>query len=189
MPWLVLCGLLTALTIRYLPGNAGHSPAFGFKAGGGPPTGPELLGIILAALSTLRLGAVLGPEAPLIAIGGGLAALAVHLVKKDAPPMALTIMASAGSFAAISTLLGSPILGAFLIMEAAGIGGATLSLVALPGLLASGIGALVFVGLDSCTGLGTFSLALTSVPPPVVPTVATMGWALAWVWSVPWSAG
>ncbi len=154
VPWLVLCGLLTALTIRYLPGNAGHSPAFGFKAGGGPPTGPELIGIILAALSTLSLGAVLGPEAPLIAIGGGLAALAVHLVKKDAPPMALTIMASAGSFAAISTLLGSPILGAFLIMEAAGIGGATLSLVALPGLLASGIGALIFVGLDSYTGLG-----------------------------------
>ena len=91
----------------------------------------------------------------MIAIGGGLAALAVHLVKKDAPPMALTIMASAGSFAAISTLLGSPMLGAFLIMEAAGIGGATLSLVALPGLLASGIGALVFVGLDYWTGLGT----------------------------------
>jgi hypothetical protein len=58
-------------------------------------------------------------------------------------------MASAGSFAAISTLLGSPVLGAFLIMEVAGIGGAALSLVALPGLLASGIGALVFVGLDS----------------------------------------
>ena len=52
--------------------------------------------------------------------------------------MAVTIMASAGSFAAISTLLGSPLLGAFLIMEAAGIAGATLSLVALPGLLASG---------------------------------------------------
>ena len=33
---------------------------------------------------------MLGPEAPLIAIGGGLAALTVHLVKKDAPPMALT---------------------------------------------------------------------------------------------------
>jgi len=47
--------------------------------------------------------------------------------------MALTIMASAGSFAAVSTLLGSPILGAFLIMEVAGIGGVTLRLVALPG--------------------------------------------------------
>ena len=155
MPWLVLCGLLTGLTIQYLPGNGGHSPAFGFKAGGGVAPDRELPGIILAALATLSLGAVLGPEAPLIAIGGGLAALTIHLLKKDAPPMAVTVMASAGSFAAISTLLGSPLLGAFLIMEAAGIGGATLSLVALPGLLASGVGALVFVGLDSWTGLGT----------------------------------
>lgn len=179
VPWLVLCGLLTGLTIRYLPGNGGHSPAFGFKAGGGAPADRELPGIVLAALTTLGLGAVLGPEAPLIAIGGGLAALTVRLVRKDAPPMALTIMASAGSFAAISTLLGSPVLGAFLIMEIAGIGGATLSLVALPGLLASGIGALVFVGLDNWTGLGTFSLALTSVPPAVGPTVATMAWAVA----------
>jgi H+/Cl- antiporter ClcA len=178
VPWLVLSGLLTALTIRYLPGNGGHSPAFGFVAGGGPPIRRELPGIALAALTTLSLGAVLGPEAPLIAIGGGLGALAVSLARKDAPPMALTIMASAGSFAAVSTLLGSPVLGAFLIMEVAGIGGAALSLVALPGLLASGIGALVFVGLDNWTGLGTFSLALPSVPPGVPPTLATMGWAL-----------
>ena len=54
---------------------------------------------------TLADDPVLGPEAPLIAIGGGLAALTVRLVKKDAPPMAVTIMASAGSFAAVSTLL------------------------------------------------------------------------------------
>ena len=178
LPWLVLCGLLVALTIRYLPGNGGHSPAFGFQTGGGPATGRELPGIILAALATLGLGAVLGPEAPLIAIGGGLGALTVRLVRRDAPPMALMIMASAGSFAAISTLLGSPVLGAFLIMEIAGVSGMTLSLVALPGLLASGIGALVFVGLDNWTGLGTFSLALTSVPPAVPPTLATLAWAL-----------
>ena len=177
LPWLALCGLLTGATIRYLPGNAGHSPAKGFQTGG-TPVDRELPGIIIAALATLSLGAVLGPEAPLIAIGGGLAALAVHLLNKDAPPMALTIMASAGSFAAISTLLGSPILGAFLIMEVAGIGGVTLSLVALPGLLASGVGALVFIGLDNWTGLGTFSLALTSVPPSVEPTIALMAWAL-----------
>ncbi|HSF37494.1 MAG TPA: chloride channel protein [Nocardioides sp.] len=178
VPWLALCGLLTGLTIRYLPGTGGHSPAFGFQAGGGPPMPRELPGIALAALTTLSLGAVLGPEAPLIAIGGGLGALTVHLARKDAPPMALTIMASAGSFAAISTLLGSPVLAAFLIMEAAGIGGATLTLVALPGLLASGVGALVFVGLNSWTGLGSFSLSLTSVPPAVDPTIASMLWAL-----------
>src|SRR6185369_5754924 len=165
---LALAGVLVALTIRYLPGKGGHSPADGFKARG-VVTPDQIPGVFLAALATLSLGAVLGPEAPLIALGGGLAVLAVHLVKKDAPPMALTIMASAGSFAAVSTLLGSPILGAFLIMEAAGIGGVTLSLVALPGLLSSGIGALVFIGMDNWTGLGSFSLALTSVPPAVTP--------------------
>ena len=177
VPLVALCGLLTGLTIRHLPGNCGHSPAFGFQTGG-LPVDRDLPGVILASLATLSLGAVLGPEAPLIAIGGGLAALTVRLIKSDAPPMALTIIASAGSFAAISTLLGSPVLGAFLIMEVAGVSGATLSLVALPGLLASGMGALVFVGLDSWTGLGTFSLSLPSVPPAVSPTLATMAWAL-----------
>ena len=177
LPWLMLSGLLVSLTIRHLPGTAGHSPALGFTTGSGPAASRDLPGIVLAALASLCLGAVLGPEAPLIAIGGGLAALAVRLAKKDAPPMAVTVMASAGSFAAVSTLLGSPLLGAFLIMEAAGIAGATLSLVALPGLLASGIGALVFVGMDLWTGLGTFSLALTTVPPAVTPTLASLLWA------------
>jgi hypothetical protein len=64
-----------------------------------------------------------GSQATLIAIGGGLGAVPVRLANKDAPPMALMMMASAGSFAAISTLLGSPVLGAFLIMEVAGVTG------------------------------------------------------------------
>jgi hypothetical protein len=63
-------------------------------------------------------------------------------------------------------------------MEVAGVSGVTLSLVALPGLLASGMGALVFVGLDSWTGLGTFSLALPSVPAAVSPTLGTLAWAV-----------
>ena len=87
----------------------------------------------IAALATLSLGVVLGPEAPLIAIGGGLGLLSVNLAKRDAPPTAAVVMASAGSFAAISTLFGSPILGAFLLMEAAGLGGPLLELVLRPG--------------------------------------------------------
>ena len=85
LPLLGVAGLLVAATIRYLPGTAGHKPAEGFHAGGAP-TPIELPGVILAALATLSLGVVLGPEAPLIAIGGGLGALAVHLAKRDAPP-------------------------------------------------------------------------------------------------------
>lgn len=177
LPLLLLSGLFVALSIRYLPGNSGHSPSLGFKAGGFP-TGPELFGVVLAALATLALGAVLGPEAPLIAIGGGLGALALHLLRKDAAPTATALMASAGSFAAISTLLGSPLLGAFLLLEAAGLGGAMLGVALLPGLLASGIGSLMFVGLDSLTGLGTFSLSIPGLPALGSPTVAMFAWSV-----------
>ena len=176
---LLVAGILVSLTITYLPGTSGHEPAEGFKAGGGSPTGVELPGVILASLTTLALGVVLGPEAPLIAIGGGLGALAVKLAAKDAPPMAGTVMAAAGSFAAISTLLGSPIVGAFLLMEATGLGGPLLGLVLVPGLLAAGIGTLIFVGLDHLTGLGTFSLAIPGLPAFSHPTVALFLWGLA----------
>ncbi len=177
LPALAIAGVLVGASIHYLPGTAGHKPAEGFKAGGAP-TAPELPGIILASLATLSLGVVLGPEAPLIAIGGGLGALAVHLVKKDAPPMAAVVIASAGSFAAISALLGSPILGAFLLMEAAGLGGPILGLVLVPGLLAAGIGTLVFIGLDSLTGFGSFSLAIPGLPPFSHPTGVMILWAI-----------
>ena len=49
-------------------------------------------------------------------------------------------------------------------MEAAGLGGAMMGVVLVPGLLAAGIGALVFVGLDNWTGLGSFSLAIPDIP-------------------------
>jgi len=109
VPILLVAGVLVAATITYLPGTSGHEPANGFQTGGGAPTAAELPGVVLASLATLALGVVLGPEAPLIAIGGGLGALAVKLAAKNAPPMAATVMAAAGSFAAVSTLLGSPI--------------------------------------------------------------------------------
>ena len=35
----------------------------------------------------------------------------------------------------------------------------------VPGLLAAGIGTLIFVGLDSLTGFGTFSLSIAGLPP------------------------
>ena len=176
---LALAGLLVAATIRYLPGKGGHSPADGFKVGAGPPAPVELPGIVLAALATLSLGVVLGPEAPMIALGGGLGVLAVRLVKRDAPPRTATVVAAAGSFAAISTLLGSPLIGAFLLMEASGLGGAMLELVLVPGLLAAGIGSLIFLGLDHLTGLGTFSLAIPGLPHVGSPTGAEFLWALA----------
>jgi H+/Cl- antiporter ClcA len=176
---LAVAGVLVALTIRYLPGTGGHSPADGFKVGAGPAAPIELPGIVLAAFATLSLGVVLGPEAPLIALGGGLGVVAVRLVKRDAPARTRTVVAAAGSFAAISTLLGSPLTGAFLLMEATGLGGAMMELVLIPGLLAAGVGSLIFIGLDAWTGLGTFSLAIPGLPHVGSPTAAEFGWALA----------
>ncbi|MGZ4617492.1 MAG: chloride channel protein [Frankiaceae bacterium] len=178
LPLLALCGVLVGLAVRYLPGRGGHSPADGFKAGAGPAKPIDLPGIFFAALATLGLGAVLGPEAPLIALGGGLAVVAVRLAKRNAPQQALLVLAAAGSFAAVSTLLGSPLLGAFLLMEASGLGGPTLGLVLLPGLLASGIGLLIFIGLNDWTGLGTQSLTIPGLPPVGQPDLAQFGWAL-----------
>ena len=179
IPPLLLAGVLVALTIRYLPGRGGHSPADGFKTGTGPPTPIELPGIVLAAFATLVLGVVLGPEAPLIALGGGLGVIAVRLVKRDAPARTQTVVAAAGGFAAISTLLGSPLTGAFLLMEASGLGGSMMELVLVPGLLAAGVGSLMFIGLDAWTGLGTFSLAIPGLPHVGSPTVGEFLWALA----------
>jgi hypothetical protein len=102
----------------------------------------------------------------------------VRLAARDAPPTATTVIAAAGSFAAIAALFGSPLLSAFLMLEAAGIGGPMLGLVLLPGLLAAGIGELVFVGLDSLTGFGTFSLAIPNLPPFGHPTGAMFLWAI-----------
>jgi H+/Cl- antiporter ClcA len=179
LPLLALAGLLVGLTIRYLPGKGGESPADGFQPGRGAPSPIELPSIFLAALAGLSLGVVIGPEAPLIALGGGLGVCAIRLASRDVPPRTESVVAAAGSFGAISTLLGSPLLGAFLLMEASGLAGATMALVLVPGLVAAGVGSLIFVGLDSWTGLGTFSLVIPDLPAVGSPTIAEFGWAIA----------
>jgi H+/Cl- antiporter ClcA len=178
LPVLAVSGLLVGLTIRYLPGTAGHKPAEGFKASGA--VAPiELPGIIIAAFVTLSFGAVLGPEAPLIAIGSGMGILAVHLIKRDAPQTTSVVIGAAGSFAAISTLVGgSPLVGAFLLMEVSGLGGPLLGVILVPGLLAAGVGALIFVGLDTWTGFGTFALANPDIPTFATPDAAEFLWAI-----------
>ena len=126
LPVLGIAGLVIAFAIVRLPGHGGHIPAEGLKAG--PPTTPtELPGVVLAALASIGLGLVLGPEAPLIGLGTGLALLAVGLSKKDVPDQAKMVLAAAASFAALATIFGSPIIGAVIIIEAAGLGGPTLA--------------------------------------------------------------
>jgi H+/Cl- antiporter ClcA len=174
---LPLAGVLVAASLRYLPGSGGHSPADGFHTGAAPSP-IELPGVFAASLLTLTLGVVLGPEAPLIALGGGLAVLALRLIQRDAPAQSVLVVGAVGSFAAIAALVGSPLIATFLLMEAIGIGGPTATLVLLPGLLASGVGFLIFLGLDSLTGLGTFSLALPNLPPYAHPNGVQFLWGL-----------
>ncbi|HEX4531026.1 MAG TPA: chloride channel protein, partial [Acidimicrobiia bacterium] len=179
IPVLVLAGLPVAFAIVKLPGHGGHVPAGGLQMASTQPV--EVPGIALAALATLGLGLVLGPEAPLIALGGGLAVFAVKLAKRDAPPQLLTVLAAAGSFAAISVIFGSPIVAAVLVIEASGLGGAMLPLILIPGLIAAGVGSLVFIGMANWTGLSTSAYALQPLQLPhfAHPTWEQIGWTIA----------
>ena len=173
LPWLALAGLLTAFAIKRLPGGGGHVPADGLKTGGPPVQPVDLPGVMLAAIASIGLGLVLGPEAPLIALGMGLGIFAIREVRKDAPDQLAALMGAAGAFAAVSSLFGSPVVGAVIIIEATGLGGATLPVILLPGLLAAGVGSLVFIGAGSLTGLSTAAYALS---PLALPSFAQPGW-------------
>ena len=98
--------------------------------------------------------------------------LTVDMVRKGAPDQVRLIMAAAGSFAAISTIFGNPVIGAVIIIEAAGLGGPTLPLVLLPGLLAAGIGSIVFLGMGTITGLSTTAYALDLLDLPPAPSLS-----------------
>jgi H+/Cl- antiporter ClcA len=173
-----LAGLPVAFAIVRLPGNGGHVPAHGLQVGSNEPN--MVPGIALAAFASLGLGLVLGPEAPLIAIGAGVAVFTVKLAKRDAPPQLLLILGAAGSFAAISVIFGSPIVAAVLVIEASGLGGAMLPLILIPGLISAGIGSLVFVGMADWTGLDTsaYSLVPLQLPSFAHPTFAEIGWTI-----------
>jgi H+/Cl- antiporter ClcA len=178
LPFCGLGGLIVAFAIVRLPGGGGHIPAHGLNPS---PTLPvELPGVMLAAIAGLGLGLVLGPEAPLLALGGGLATLAIQLVRRDAPPQVVTVMAASGAFAAISFIFESPLIAAVLLIEAMGIGGERLKLVLVPGMLAAGLGSLVSLGLGSWTGLSTsdYALGTLSVPAFARPDVADFAWTI-----------
>ena len=178
IPIVALGGLLVGLTLHHLPGKGGENAAEGFKTGG-VVSARDLPSIVLASLATLVFGAVVGPEAPLVLVGGGMAVLIVRLIKKDAPNQAIVVIGAAGSFAAISMVVISPIVGAFLLLEAAGIGGGLVSVILVPGLVAAGIGALIFITLSNLTGSGTYTLAVPDLPAVSFPSFGEFLWAIA----------
>src|SRR6187200_3025157 len=105
-PWYLVIGLpvvgaaLVVVARLFLPGDGGHEPLEGLATAPTPVShGP---GVALAALGTLSFGAVLGPEAPIVALGslmGVAAARAASMGKRGS-----AVLSSAGEFSAISAL-------------------------------------------------------------------------------------
>jgi H+/Cl- antiporter ClcA len=166
VPWFLVIGLpvvgagLVALARLALPGDGGHDPLGGISVA---PTalaaGP---GVALAALATLSFGGVLGPEAPLIALGSVVGVAASRLV--SLPERENRVVATAGSFSAISALFGGPLPAGVLLVEA-GLGlGATLLPLLVPGLVAAAFGYLIFIGLGDWGGIEAAQLAVPGLP-------------------------
>ena len=159
-----LAGLLVAAAVR-LPGHGGHSPLEGLGADPIPPI--ALASILPAALATLGLGLVLGPEAPLIALGLGLGALSVQLIRLEGTGAQLLVLA--GAFSAVAALFGGPLVAAFLLIEVTAASGKIpaeqIGRALLPGFVAAGTGAMVFTGVADWPGLHEANLALPALPP------------------------
>jgi H+/Cl- antiporter ClcA len=163
--WYLIVGLpvagaaIVAAARAFLPGDGGHRPLDGLA-----PTPMPLSyapGVALAALGTLAFGAVLGPEAPVIALGT-IAALAVTAFARLGQ-QETSIVGSAGAFAAISALFGGPIVAGVMMVEA-GVGlGARLIPTMLPGFTAAAVGYLIFVGFGDWGGLNAPGLAVPNL--------------------------
>ncbi|MGO9753506.1 MAG: chloride channel protein [Solirubrobacteraceae bacterium] len=181
LPILAIAGVLTALAITRLPGTGGHVPADGLKVGGAPVQPVELPGIILAGLASIGLGLVIGPEAPLIALGAGLGVAIVKRARREAPAQLLLVVGAAGSFAALSFVFSSPIIAAIILIEATGLGRARLPVILIPGLVGAATGTLVSIGIGAFTGLSTSAYALGPLSLPAFhrPTVVDFAWTIA----------
>ncbi|MGH3078307.1 MAG: chloride channel protein [Gaiellaceae bacterium] len=166
-PWFLVLGLpvvgalIVVVARLFLPGDGGHSPLEGLSAKPTPIAhGP---GVALAALGSLPFGAVLGPEAPVVALGSVVGSMAARF---GTHPKTAALLSSAGSFSAISTLFGGPVVAGVLLVEsAAGFGlGAGVFPVLVPGLVAAAVGFLVFTGFGDWGGLETPGLVVPDLP-------------------------
>ena len=165
-PWYLVIGLpvvgaaLVVAARLFLPGDGGHEPLEGLATAPTPVShGP---GVALAALGTLSFGAVLGPEAPIVALGslmGVAAARAASVGKRGS-----AVLSSAGEFSAISALFGGPVVAGMLLVEGGVALGAALLPLLLPGLVAAAVGYVVFIGFGSWGGLDTQGLVVPNLP-------------------------
>ena len=165
-PWYLVMGLplvgaaLVAAARKLLPGDGGHPPLQGLSMAG--QSLRAVPGVALAAFGTLVFGAVLGPEAPLIALGSAVGAVVAGLARVN--PKQAQLLTMAGAFSAVSALFGGPLVASFLLVEVGIAAGAALIPALLPGLVAAAIGYLIFVGLGNWGGLGATVLSVPGLP-------------------------
>lgn len=171
----LVAGAVGVFFAEKLPGHGGHRPLDGLGFNIGPK---EIGSVLIAALLSLSIGAVVGPEAPLMAVGsaiGGFVAMRV-------PDPARQVLMVSGAVAAITMILGNPMISAVLVLEAAVLkgspGGKKVMLAMLPVLIAMGFGYLIQVGVGDWSGVGQSQLAVPGLPAYDTVQLTDLGWAL-----------
>jgi H+/Cl- antiporter ClcA len=123
---------------------------------------------------------VLGPEAPLIAIGLGLPPLLVHVLPLQEAEGRLLVLS--GAFAAIAALFGGPLVASLMLFELAAKAGAiparAIGAALLPGFVAAGTGGLIFTGVGDWGGLHQQNLALPDIAAYDSVRIADLGWSI-----------
>ncbi len=176
VPWLALAGLLVGAAVVTLPGRGGHVPANGMS---GAPTEPSYVpGVALAALAGLPLGAVLGPEAPLIGLGMGAAVWLSRIVRLSPHGRIEALIGIAGAAAAVAVILGSPLTAVVLLAEVVAVAGGPVIAATIAALLGVGVGSIVFTGLGDTAGITSQSLQLVKLSSVPSPDLADLLWAV-----------
>ena len=156
---MVGAGIVAAARLA-LPGDGGRSPLGGMAHGATPVA--YVPGIVVAALGTLGFGLVLGPEAPVMALGSAVGLAITSVVRSSAREE--SVLSMAGIFSAISTLFGGPLVAGVMLTEGGIALGAALIPVLVPGFVAAAVGYLVFLGLGPFTGAPAPGLQIPDLP-------------------------
>lgn len=171
----MIAGLVAAPALLHVGASGGHELSVDPKPLAVVPW------VLLAALATLAGGFVLGPEAPLLVLGPALAALAARLGGVD-DPTELGAIALAGAFTVLAVILVSPIVALVLVVEIVARAGAIpaprLVPMLMPGLLAGGVGVLVFTGIASWGGVDAPSISIGDLPDYDTVRVADIAWSI-----------
>lgn len=160
-PWWWVALILTTGAVgvwgaRKMYGGGGHHPLDGLAFDITPRALPSTL---LAAFATLAFGAVVGPEAPLLAIGTSVGFFAL----RGSTTPHKRILVVAGAAAALGVVMGNPLITVLLILEASllmpGVKSPRPLSQLVPVMVALGTGYLVRVGVAGWPGMNVPNLS------------------------------